>query len=449
MTIQITRRDFLKLCGSSSVAAILAACGVASTPSPALTNTPLPTSTLLPSATPTLTNTPASTSTATVTVTPTATATATAKPPTLRDFADRLSKVFGTMTNRPMLQSNSLYAQTVPTIANQLVIGFELDTQEVFKQFSIDEWKKVLADWDNVSKTLNAGKIIEGYRYAWDKADYMVSFAKQNRMSIRAQHLLWGADVYKTIRDGYQQGIFKKDDMERILEFMIKTRVIKYRGQIDEWDCVDEPAQHLLYQNFDRQTGFWYLIFGSEIIDKSARWTQQADPTAKRCIVEDKILQPDTFPKQNAIFFDLLTHFKNASVPIERAGIECNFWIFRPPQKNMMLDTLRKIQELGFGIASTETSVVVGDVDPTSDFPKTVNEIKDRVAAQTAIYTDWADAYLQTGADMGVANISDVDSWYNSIKHPETQAMILDADLKPKPAYFAILDALQRYQKTK
>lgn len=353
------------------------------------------------------------------------------------------------MTNRSMLQNNSPYAQTVPTIANQLIIGFELDTQEVFRQFTIEEWKTVLADWDHVSKTLNSGKIVESYHYAWDKADYMVSFAKQNRMSIRAQHLLWGADVYKTIRDAYAQGVFQKDDLEKILEFMIKTRVTKYRGQIDEWDCVDEAAQHLLYQNLDKQTGFWYLIFGSEIIDKSARWTQQADPTAKRCIVEDKILLPDTFPKQSSIFLDLLAHFKNARVPIERVGIECNFWIFRPPQKNVMLSTLGKIQELGFGIASPETSVVIGEVDPTSDFPRTVNEVKDRVAAQTNIYLDWAEAYLQAGADLGIANISDADSWYNSIKRPETQAMILDADLKPKPAYFALLDALQRYQKTK
>lgn len=63
----LTRRDFLKLCGSS-VALMLAACGVA----PAAT--PAPTNTTFPSATPTLTGTPAPTNTPTATPTPTATA---------------------------------------------------------------------------------------------------------------------------------------------------------------------------------------------------------------------------------------------------------------------------------------------------------------------------------------------------------------------------------------
>ncbi len=69
--ICLTRRDFLRLCGTSSLGLALAACGVAPTPiaTPAPTNTALPSSTptLLPTAT--LTNMPVPTSTATATAT--------------------------------------------------------------------------------------------------------------------------------------------------------------------------------------------------------------------------------------------------------------------------------------------------------------------------------------------------------------------------------------------
>ena len=87
-----TRRDFLKLCGTSSIGLALAACGVTPTPTatPAPTNTPLPTSTPLPTATTILTNTPAPTSTAT------ATATATPRPPTLRSVGEQLRVYLGT-----------------------------------------------------------------------------------------------------------------------------------------------------------------------------------------------------------------------------------------------------------------------------------------------------------------------------------------------------------------
>ena len=62
----LTRRDFLKLCGTSSVGFALAACGVTPTP----TATPLPTSTPNPTSTPLPTATPTATSTATATFTP-------------------------------------------------------------------------------------------------------------------------------------------------------------------------------------------------------------------------------------------------------------------------------------------------------------------------------------------------------------------------------------------
>lgn len=72
MTNQLTRREFLKLCGASSVGFMLAACGVASTPTstPAPTNTFFPTSTALPTATPTLTSTATATRTSPMTATP-------------------------------------------------------------------------------------------------------------------------------------------------------------------------------------------------------------------------------------------------------------------------------------------------------------------------------------------------------------------------------------------
>jgi len=91
---QVTRRNFLRLCGTSSIGLALAACGVTPTPTatPVSTNMALPTSTALPTATPTLTSTPAPTSTATAT----ATTTATPKPPTLRSVGEKLGVYLGT-----------------------------------------------------------------------------------------------------------------------------------------------------------------------------------------------------------------------------------------------------------------------------------------------------------------------------------------------------------------
>jgi hypothetical protein len=72
--IRLTRRDFLKLCGTSSVGLVLSACGV----TPTSTVTPVPANTALPTGIPLSTNTLLSTATATLTSTPAPMRTATA-----------------------------------------------------------------------------------------------------------------------------------------------------------------------------------------------------------------------------------------------------------------------------------------------------------------------------------------------------------------------------------
>ena len=102
---QLTRRDFLRMCGTSSIGLALAACGVVPTPTatPAPTITALPTGTPFPTVTATLTSTPAptitATATATATSTPTPTTTATPRPPTLGDLATALGIGFSTQVD--------------------------------------------------------------------------------------------------------------------------------------------------------------------------------------------------------------------------------------------------------------------------------------------------------------------------------------------------------------
>ena len=69
----LTRRNFLRLCGTSSISLALAACGISSTVTPVPTPIPLPTATVLPFSTPTLIITPTATARSTNTLTPTAT----------------------------------------------------------------------------------------------------------------------------------------------------------------------------------------------------------------------------------------------------------------------------------------------------------------------------------------------------------------------------------------
>ncbi len=115
--MNLTRRDFLKLCGSSSVAALLAACGGTPTPTatPAPTLTSLPTSTPLPTATPTLMNTPAPT--------PSSTAMATATKSLEQYTAEfRQSKEYQRVVTQ-YLEVMGLQDSAISTVDEEKVVG--------------------------------------------------------------------------------------------------------------------------------------------------------------------------------------------------------------------------------------------------------------------------------------------------------------------------------------
>jgi hypothetical protein len=204
---QLTRRDFLRLCGTSSIGLALAACGVTPTPTvtPAPTNTALPTSTALLTATTTLTSTPAPTSTATPTRTPTA-------------------------TPRPL---------TIGDLASALGIGFS--TQ-------VDPYRLRYPDYENAISYFNGVMFSEAYmkgwtttangrftvfrpapnQYEWAYFDAITKLTKEKGLPIQLLlHLVGGAPQYLP---DWVQAITDPTQLEKVIEDHIRT-VCEYMGR--------------------------------------------------------------------------------------------------------------------------------------------------------------------------------------------------------------------------
>ena len=198
----LTRRDFLKLCGTSSVGLALAACGVPPTATPAPTNTALPSSTPLPTATVTLTNTlvPMSTATATATAMPTATAT-------------------------PI-------PRTIGTLSNALGVGFAAAAR--VSQFSKQGYMNALnsfnaatfteahmTGWSLIGNTTRQAFRPAVGQYNWVYIDRAVEYAAKAAKPIQLTlHLVWSKqnrlpDWVLAVKD--------PQELERIMEDNIKT----------------------------------------------------------------------------------------------------------------------------------------------------------------------------------------------------------------------------------
>jgi len=338
------------------------------------------------------------------------------------------------------------YAEMIVQNANKALITEDLSTSNVFRNFDRSTWQSVLDNWDGIQAELDAGNVPSGFRYDWGPSRAVVDFAREHGMSIKAQCLLFGSDQ----TDSVLNAGFSPEQLRKIKEFTVKTTILQYKGQIQEWDVADEAFSSIKYMEWNGDYGFWFRNLGGEqaIIDV-AYWVKEADPSTKLVLTEDHVME-ETFgnlqPDLNTSLFRFLERVRAEGIPIDGVDIENNLWIYNPPRKEYMTGILSRIAGLGFYISTPETTVIVSSEYPIwYETPATPIKVDDTLQAQADLYRITLEAYLEAGANaFGFGDISDNYSWY--MYHGGTaDAMVLDKANRPKLAYYVVLRTLFSY----
>jgi endo-1,4-beta-xylanase len=363
--------------------------------------------------------------------------------PTLAELADEAHVVIASQVVSYKL-GDPTYTELVTEVANELLIEAEINKDVIFADF---DWSQVLNHWGAVEADLARGVIPYEDQLHWDPgADQLIAFAQAHHMPVIAGNLLY-AEWIPSLVGGHYTGA----QLARILEYMVKSTVLRYRGRVDEWYVASEVAASLLFG--DSNFKFWYdRLGGRQAVFDASTWAHQADPKARLMIYEGPVLEAnnDPFRAVTAEFLGLLRDLKAMRAPISDVGIENNFWVYAPPSKADMVAKLREIKAMGYGIAPAQTVVDGSKTYPFwPDRPRTVASVPDVAAAQTRIYRDVFSAYLQTGSQFGIYGFSDAVSEFGpgsgNYNVPDANAMILDANYQPKPAYFALVADLKAY----
>ncbi|MGC8635407.1 MAG: endo-1,4-beta-xylanase, partial [Candidatus Limnocylindrales bacterium] len=283
---------------------------------------------------------------------------------TIRELADALGLTVGSFAHRNVLTDPTFIA-AYEKIANTLLIGNALDMADpnwAFGPWTRDDWAGVLARWSDVSAAFAARRVPDGFSFVWSGAEQELAFAAVAGVRyVQAGMLLWGSNG---VLPAIYNGGFSADELRKILEFMVKVRVLRYAGRVQEWIAVSEAAADLLWGNAEQR--FWYDQLGVEIIDQVFVWAREADPTARLAFCEDGVLDRDTDATRATgdKFMEFLRHFKAAGIPVDKAVLENNLWIYAPPSKDSMVTTLQAITELGYPIGAAETTVSISAQDP-------------------------------------------------------------------------------------
>ncbi len=336
------------------------------------------------------------------------------------------------------------YTELAREVANELMINGEVNTSDVFKAF---DWNQILDNWSTVKSRLNNSVNPYENQLNWNPgADNLINFAKANNMTVMAGSLLWGGDIPQSVLNGR----YTPTQLSHILEYIVKSEVLKYKGNINEWFVASEVAQALLFG--DRTWRFWFDKLGMNAVYNSYIWAHEADPKARLMIYESPMLDANNnaYEQVKTKTLSILQDLKDRKIPINDVGFENNFWVYAPPNYSDMVATINQVKAMGYGIAPSQTIV-----DESTNYPfypgreKTVTSVGNLDAAQTKIYKDVFNAYLKTGSPFGIFGFTDAVSEFGpgpgNYNVPDAKAMILDSNYEPKHAYGALVEDLVEY----
>lgn len=253
-------------------------------------------------------------------------------------------------------------------------------------------------------------------------ADAEVQFAQQHHQLVRGHNLVWHSQLPTWLTSGS----FTNAQLKDLLRQHIFTEAGHFRGEIWQWDVVNEP----LNEDGTLRSTIWLNALGPDYIAEALRWTHLADPHARLCLNDYNI--EGIGPKSDGMY-TLVKNLKEQGAPIDCIGFETHLDLqFSLPP--MIKQNMERFADLGLQIDVTEMDVrMVLPATPAL------------LAAQASVYAQVMQDCIAVRqcVDFTVWEYTDKYSWVPGFFTGEGAADIYDENFNPKPAYFALLNALE------
>ncbi|MFJ1960549.1 endo-1,4-beta-xylanase [Streptomyces massasporeus] len=313
--------------------------------------------------------------------------------PTLADLAQRHGRYFGSATDNPELVDGP-YKALLGSEFDQITPGNGM------KWYATEPQQGV---------------------FDFSQGDEIVNLARANRQKVRGHTLVWHSQLpeWLTSRE------WTAPELRAVLKEHIQTEVRHYRGKVFAWDVVNEAFN----EDGTYRESVFYKTLGPGYIADALRWAHQADPRVKLYLNDYNI--EGIGPKSDA-YHRLAKELKAAGVPLHGIGLQAHLAL-QYGYPDTLEDNLRRFSRLGLDTALTE-------VDIRMQLPAT----EEKLAQQAEWYADVTEACLAVRRCVGVTlwDYTDKYSWIPAFFPGEGAALPWDEELRRKPAYFALREAL-------
>ena len=109
------------------------------------------------------------------------------------------------------------------------------------------------------------------------RRDKMVKYAQENKIRVRGHALAWHSQVAGWVSSNYGG---QKEKLLAVLKNHIEKVVGHYKGQVAEWDVVNEAINDDYNAGWRSNGSVWYEGIGAEFLDSAFVW---ATPSNGAC----------------------------------------------------------------------------------------------------------------------------------------------------------------------
>lgn len=267
-------------------------------------------------------------------------------------------------------------------------------------------------------------------QYSFCEADQLLAYAKGNNMKMRGHNLVWADDLPGWLTSGN----FSSAQAASILQNHISTVVGRYKGQLTDWDVVNEAVTFSAPYQVD-QTSYWYTQLGSNYLDMAFQWAHAADPNAK--LFYNDSTGEGLGGKSDAIYA-LVQGMISRGVPINGVGLEMHLALDGAPSEADISSNMARLGALGLEVHVTEMDVRL-QVDSNGN-PSAAD-----LASQATLYQNVLAACQANSncTEFLTWGFTDLHSWIPSYFPGYGSGLLLDKQYNPKSAYTAVSAALR------
>jgi endo-1,4-beta-xylanase len=316
----------------------------------------------------------------------------TAQEETLRDLADQRGVFMGTALASHRL-GEAEYAETASAEFNSVTHENDLKWEAVQPQRG---------------------------QYSWAGADRVVDFAEANGQDVHGHTLVWHSQLPSWVSGGG----FTADELLAVMDDHISTTMGRYAGRIDTWDVVNEP----IGDDARFRDSVFHRTLGEDFVAESLRMARAADPAAELYINDYSI---DGVNAKSDAYYDLVVDLLDQGVPLDGIGFQSHLIVGQVPAS--MRQNIERFTDLGLKVRITELDIRMNVPASRADLERQADDYREVVT--TCLEVDGC-----TGVT--VWGVTDAYSWVPDHFDGQGAALPIDESYQPKPAYWAVHEAL-------